>query len=135
MKTKTERAAGPVSRGRWLAGALAILFGLATLAAGGQALFGGPAARAQAGDVVGFVLVFNFCAGFVYVLTGGATLLRQRWAVWLARGLAAGTLLIFAAFLVHVLQGGAFERRTLVAMSVRSLFWIVQALALPRLLR
>lgn len=35
---------------------------------------------------------------------------------------------------MHVATGGAFETRTAVAMSVRSVFWVVQALVLPRLL-
>jgi hypothetical protein len=111
-----------------------VAFGLATVAEGGHVLFGGPAARAEAGDVVGFVLWFNFAAGFAYVLAGVATVARRRWAVWLARALAAATLLVFAAFAVHVLAGGAFERRTVVAMTIRSGFWLALALGLPRLL-
>lgn len=102
---------------RWVAGGLAVAFGLATLAEGGQVLFGGPAARAEAGRVVPFVLAFNFGAAFFYFATGAATLARQSWAVWLARALAGATALVFLAFGVHVLQGGAFETRTGVAMT------------------
>lgn len=119
---------------RWGAGGLAVAFGLATLFEGGHVLFGGPAARAGAGDVVLFVLAFNFAAGFAYVATGAATLARRGWAILAARALAGSTLLVFAAFGVHVLEGGAFETRTVVAMSLRALFWVAQALALPRLL-
>ena len=111
-----------------------MVFGTATLIEGGHVLFGGPAARAEAGNVVDFVLTFNFGAGFAYVLTGGATLARRPWAVWIARALAVATLLVFAAFGAHVLQGGAYERRTVIAMTLRSTFWVVQALVLPRLL-
>ena len=120
--------------GRWLAGGLAVAFGLATVMEGGVVLFGGPAARAEAGHVVPFVLMFNFGAGFVYVLGGLATLLRRRWAVWIAQALALSTVLVFAAFGVHVLSGGTYELRTLVAMTLRSAFWVAQALVLPRLL-
>jgi hypothetical protein len=120
--------------GRWLLGGVAVAFGMATLVEGGHVLFGGPAARAEAGNVVPFVLMFNFGAGFAYVAGGLATLLRRGWAVWLARALALSTLLVFAALGVHVLSGGAHETRTLIAMTLRTGFWIAQALLLPRLL-
>lgn len=119
---------------RWAAGALAVAFGVATLVEGGHVLFGGPAARAEVGNVVPFVLTFNFGAGFVYVAAGVATLLARRSAVWVARALAIATLLVFGAFGVHVLSGGAYEPRTVIAMTLRSAFWIAQALALPRVL-
>lgn len=119
---------------RWLAGGLAIAFGLGTLFEGGRVLFSGPAAMAAAGKVVLFVLIFNFSAGFAYVLTGLATIAQRPWAAWVARALALTTLLVFAAFGIHVLLGGAFELRTAVALALRSLFWTVQALTLPRLL-
>ena len=92
---------------RWALGALAVAFGLATLLEGGSVLFGGPSARAAAGNVVPFVLVFNFVAGFGYVLAGVATLRQRRWALWIARGLALSTLAVFVALAVHALLGGA----------------------------
>ncbi len=119
---------------RWLAGGLAVAFGVATVVEGGHVLFGGPEARAEAGNVVPFVLVFNFSAAFVYLAAGLGTLSGRRWAVWLARALAGATALVFAAFAVHLLEGGAFERRTVLAMTVRTVFWAAQALTLPRLL-
>jgi hypothetical protein len=121
--------------GRWLLGGLAVAFGLATLVEGGHVLFGGDAARAEAGDVVPFVLMFNFGAGFAYVVGGLATLLGRPWAVGVARALAVSTLLVFAALGVHVLSGGAHELRTVIAMTLRSAFWITQALLLPRVFR
>jgi len=121
----------PVRLGfRWGLGLTALVFGVLTLLSGGNVLFGGATARAQAGDVVDFVLIFNFSAGFLYVATGIATLLGKRWSRQLARGLAATTLLVFAALGVHVTLDGAFETRTVAAMTVRSVFWIGQALAL-----
>lgn len=132
----TATVARPVPRnglGRWLLGWMAIAFGVATLVEGGHVLFGGPAARAEAGNVVPFVLMFNFGAGFAYVAGGLATLLGRRWAIWMARALAISTLLVFAAFGVHVLSGGAHEPRTLIALTLRSGFWVAQALLLPRL--
>lgn len=129
-------ALAPSSRrlGPWLAGGLAIAFGLATLVEGGRVLFGGPAARAAAGHVVPFVLRFNFGAGFFYVLGGVAMLLRRPSGLVVARALAVSTLLVFAALGVHVLTGGAYERRTVLAMLFRSALWVALALGLPRLL-
>ena len=96
-------------------------------------LFGGAEARAAAGNIVPFVLAFNFGAGLLYVLGGLATLLRRPWAVWVARVLALSTVAVFVALGVHVLSGSAHEIRTLFAMTLRSGFWIVQALLLSRL--
>lgn len=121
-------------RWHWVAGGLAIAFGVATLLEGGHVLFGGPEARAEAGNFVPFVLWFNFAAGFAYVADGTGALLRQRWAAWLAWAIAASTALVFAAFGVHVALGGAFETRTLVAMTLRTGFWAAQSIVLPRLL-
>ncbi|MBT9556355.1 MAG: hypothetical protein IV100_10015 [Myxococcales bacterium] len=118
---------------RWLLGVMAILFGIATLVEGGHVLFGGPEARAQAGAVVPFVLMFNFGAGFAYIVSGLATLDGRVWTLWVARAVAIATLVVFAAFGVHVLTGGAYETRTLLAIVIRSVFWVAQALLLPRL--
>lgn len=119
--------------GRWLAGALAIGFGVATLIEGSHVAFGGPAARAAAGPVVPFVLYFNLVAGAGYVAAGVGAVRGRGWALTLARALAATTLLVFAAFGVHVLTGGAYAARTVGAMALRSAFWIAQAIALARL--
>lgn len=103
--------------------ALAALFGLATLAAGGNALFGGEAARASVGNAVPFVLWFNFLAGFAYLATAFGLLGRQAWAIWLSIAILLATLAVFAAFGLHVWAGGAYEGRTVGAMLLRSLVW------------
>ncbi len=117
--------ARPSVRRRWMQAAslVAVAFGLLTLKEGGTVLFGGPQARAAAGQVVPFVLWFNFAAGFAYVAAGIGLWLQRRWALWIAVAIAASTGLIFAAFGVHVLGGGAHETRTVVAMTLRTLVW------------
>ena len=120
---------------RWALGVGAIVFGAMTLLSGGKVLFGGPAARADAGAVVDFVLLFNFGAGFAYILAGVGALARRRWSLHVARLLAGATLLIFAALGVHIAIGGAFETRTVAAMTLRSVFWIGQALALAHIFK
>lgn len=115
---------------------VAIAFGLLTLKEGGTVLFGGEAARAAAGHYVSFVLWFNFLAGFAYVVAGFGLWRRQAWAAWLAIVIAASTLLVFVAFLIHIGSGGDWEQRTLVAMILRSGVWLaIAAIASYRLLR
>ena len=125
------------ARRDWLllvAGAVAIVFGVATIRAGGLVLFGNERAVADAGSYVGFVLWFNFIAGFFYVLAGIGMWLRQRFGAWLAALLAAATVAVFIAFGVHIVTGGTWETRTLAAMTLRSVVWIVlAAIAMKRI--
>ena len=106
---------------------VAIGFGLLTIKEGGMALSGDEAAVSAAGNYVPFVLWFNFAAGFAYVIAGAGLWMRQRWALWLAVAIAAATALTFAAFGVHVLLGGLYEKRTVIAMSMRTLVWLAIA--------
>lgn len=114
------------------AGVVAVVFGLATIASGGRVLFGGAGPRAEAGNVVAFVLWFNFVAGFLYVLAGAGLLTRRRWSSGLSSLIAAATVVVFAVFLGHVLSGGLYEMRTLGAMVLRSAVWIGIALVARR---
>ncbi|MGE5330707.1 MAG: hypothetical protein ACM3Q3_02985 [Nitrospirota bacterium] len=115
-----------LQRNRWLRGAsvFAVLFGLLTLKEGGTVLFGNDAARSAAGAYVPWVLWFNFLAGFAYVAAGVALWRRLGWAAWLALGIGLATALVFAAFGLHVLTGGAFEARTVGAMALRTVVWL-----------
>lgn len=106
-----------------IAAAIAVVFGALTILSGGKALFGGAEARAAVGDAVPFVLWFNFVAGFAYVAAGLGLWLRRRWAMWLSTAILAATVVVLAAFGVHVLQGGAFEMRTVGAMILRAAVW------------
>ena len=112
-----------------------MIFGILTVFSGGRALFGGMEARAELGNIVPFVLWFNFLAGFVYVLAGAALLLARRWAAPLAMLLAVSTVLVFLVFAAYIFTGGAFEARTVGALSLRSLFWIAVALVALRAMK
>lgn len=116
-------------------GVVAILFGLLTIMSGGRVLFGDAAARSAAGAVVPFVLWFNFVAGFAYVAAGLGLMTRRRWAVRLSIVIATATLIVFAALGAHVWAGGAYEPRTIGAMSLRSIVWIGIAIFASRLAR
>jgi hypothetical protein len=106
-----------------LIGLIAIAFGLLTLKSGGEVLFIDGAGRAAAGNYVPFVLWFNFLMGFLYIAAGVGIWLQKRWAAWLAIFIALATLAVFAAFGVHISQGGLYEQRTLKAMILRSSVW------------
>lgn len=117
-------------RPRWalVAAVVAILFGILTIWSGGRALFGGADARAEVGNAVPFVLWFNFLAGFFYVVAGISLIAWKRWAALISAGIAIATLVVFAAFGWHVALGGAFEMRTVGAMTLRSVVWILIAI-------
>ena len=82
----------------WVISLVAIGFGLLTIKEGGTILFGDGVARAAAGNYVPFVLWFNFLAGFA-----------------------------FAALGEYVDSGAAYEWRTVIAMSLRTLVWVTIA--------
>ncbi len=116
-----------IQRGRLVrvVGVLAIVFGLLTLKAGGNMLFGD--GQSHVGPVVPFVLWFNFVAAFGYVAAGLGLLTNQRWSERLALGLAVATLAVFAVFGAHVAHGGEFAPRTVGALTIRSVFWVTAA--------
>jgi hypothetical protein len=114
------------------AAVVAVLFGAATVASGANVLFGGGAAAA--GSYVPFVVWFNFLAGFLYIAAGIGLWLHRRWAARLALALAVLTALVFGALGLHIVGGGAFETRTVAAMTLRTLVWAgIAALALASL--
>jgi len=99
-------------------------FGVLTILAGGGVLFGPESTRQAAGNIVLFVLWFNFLAGFLYLLAGNALWQGKRSASRLAGWIALATVLVFIALGVHISAGGWYENRTLAAMTFRSTFWI-----------
>ncbi len=109
----------------WIVTVIAVLFGLLTIKSGGQVLFGEMLYQKAAGNYVLFVVWFNFLAGFLYIAAGAGIWMLRRWAVWLSLLIAIATIIIFAFFGLHILEGGAYEARTCVAMSLRSLVWIL----------
>ncbi|MBU3030339.1 hypothetical protein [Paracoccus marinaquae] len=118
-----------------IAAGAAVLFGAMTLLSGGQVLFGGGAAQAAAGNFVPFVLWFNFLSGFAYILAGIGMVLDRSWAPWLAIALASAIAAVFALFGLHVLGGGAFEFRTVAAMTLRLAVWVAIAMIARRSIR
>ena len=77
------------------------------------------------GAVVPFVLWFNFLAGFAYVAAGLGFWFRTDWATVLSIAIALATAVVFAAFLWNVSKGVAFEARTMGAMGLRLVVWVI----------
>ena len=98
-------------------------------------MFGSLESRAGFGNAVPFVLWFNLLAGFVYIASGTGLLLCRRWAVYTSLFFAVSTILVFVAFGVHVIGGRAFERRTIGALTIRSLFWIAVTIVSMRAMK
>ncbi len=89
-----------------MAGAAAAVFGVMTVVSGGTVLFGGDQLSRLAGNVVSFVLWFNFLAGFAYVTTGIGLWFARGWARWMAIAILIGTAVVLCAFRVYLSQGG-----------------------------
>lgn len=113
-----------------VAAVVAVLFGAATVWSGGNVLFGSGAKAA--GNYVPFIVWFNFLAGFAYIAAGVGIWRGRTWAAALAAALAVLTALAFAAFGAYVAMGGAFEMRTVAAMTLRTVLWAAIAALLMR---
>lgn len=115
----------PYERSLQIAAALARVFGLLTIVVGGMVLFGGKDSADLAGEVVPFVLWFNFGAGFAYLAAGFGLAHRKTWGFWLAVAIAVASALVLAALGLHIGRGEPFEPRTLGAMTLRTGGWWV----------
>lgn len=98
-------------------------FGLATITSGGSVALRVGSAYDLAGDVVPFVVWFNFVAGFFYVIAALGIWDNRGWARPLAVLITASTVLVAAGFVLSVASGHAFELRTVVALSLRFVVW------------
>ncbi|MCP4183961.1 MAG: hypothetical protein GY761_11695 [Hyphomicrobiales bacterium] len=105
-----------------VASIIAILFGALTVFSGGSVIFLSEAAQA-AGNYVPFVVWFNFLAGFAYMISGIGLYKWRQWGVNLSMVIAVLTLLVFAGLGFHILSGGAYEMRTVIAMTFRLSMW------------
>ncbi|MFO1472123.1 MAG: hypothetical protein U1F27_13930 [Turneriella sp.] len=123
-----ERGTKPVLR--YILAAAALIFGVATIKAGGDVLFFSAQARNAAGSYVPFVLWANFIGGFLYVMAGLFILLNSTQALRLSVIIAAMTFTVLIAFLIHIAVGGTYETRTLAAMVFRSVVWVAIVLIL-----
>jgi hypothetical protein len=112
-------------------GLVILIFGVMTLVSGGRAIFTeeGIASR---GHIVPLVLVFNFIAGFFYFFASILTFKLNPSVKMLAIALAVSCGMVWLYLIYHILHGGLYEHRTLVAMSFRTIFWVVLAIYFRR---
>lgn len=106
-----------------LASVVAMFFGGLTIVSGGLALFGSGTTRTLFGDVVQPVLWFNFLSGFAYALAGTGMRAGKRWSVWLSATIFLSILCSGIVLGLHIVDGGAYEVRTVAAMIVRGATW------------
>lgn len=120
-------------RPKWLTvvASIAILFGIATLKEGGAVLFT-EEGKLGAGNYVPFVLWFNFIAGFAYIMCGIAFFRLKSCSRYLSTVIAVTTTIVFILFGAHIYNAGAYELRTVFAMTIRSTLWISIAIAALR---
>jgi len=93
-----------------------------TVFSGAQNLFNEEVIRTQ-GNIIPVVLCFNFLAGFLYILIAALILKTKRIALRLTAFLSSMNIVVFLYLLNHIYSNGAFEMRTLIAMSFRTAFW------------
>ena len=106
---------------------IAVVFGALTLYSGGRNLFN-DAVIAQAGNTIGFVLWFNFLAGFAYIFAGYLLWQWKLCGVRLSAVIAGATVLVFLAMGIYVIQfGGLYSGKTVAAMVLRSSVWLLIA--------
>ena len=98
----------------------------------GDVLFVSEQARIAAGNYVPFVLWANFIGGFLYITAGLLLLLNATQALRISVLIAAYTIAVMIALVVHIALGRAYEIRTLAAMGFRTIFWVTISLILLR---
>lgn len=108
-------------------GGIATVFGLATLAASSSVLFGPDTARRLAGDVVPFVVRFNFVAGFAYLAAAAGLWHGHPWGRRLAVVIALATLATGLVFAAVAFSGTKVEPRTGAALAFRAAVWAILA--------
>lgn len=105
-------------------GGVAILFGIATLISGGRAIVALHGIPDPTAKTVPFVLYFNFAAGIAYMVAGAGLILQRKWAPALAVAIALATTIVFLGLGAWILTGNAYEVRTVLAMVLRTVFWL-----------
>lgn len=108
---------------RWSIAGVCIVFGIATLVAGGRALFGPADVRAALGVILYPLLWFNFLMGGVYCAVGLAVAWQVDWARWAAAAIAGANGAAAIAVYVYWLLGNPVEPRTLGAVLIRLGVW------------
>ncbi len=114
-----------------LAALVSLIFGLATIFAGGSVIFDLFGMREIQGNYVLFVVWANFICGFLYIISSFGFFKFRKWTVRIL-GLAVIILLIaFLGLATWIMKGNIYETKTIAAMSFRTvititLWWIAK---------
>lgn len=106
-----------------------LIFGLATIFAGGSVIFDLFGMREKEGNYVLFVVWANFICGFLYIISSIGFFKRRKWTFGM---LSLAFLILIATFLslaIWILEGNIYETKTIMAMTFRTLItlalWLV----------
>lgn len=98
------------------------LFGLLTLFMSGSVIFDLFGIREKEGNYVLFIVVTNFLAGFLYLLSAYGMFTSKPWASRLLVAITGMLILSFMGLMIHVNLGGIYETQTIKAMLFRISF-------------
>lgn len=105
------------------------LFGLITIFMGGSVIFDLFGIRVKEGNYVLFVVWANFICGFIYLATVYGFLKNKKWSAILMWIATLVLIITFVAFFIHIHSGGAYEKKTIYAMTFRTTITLAIAIA------
>lgn len=112
-----------------LIAAFLALFGLLTIFMGGSVIFDLFGIRAIEGNYVLFVVWANWICGFFYLFAAYGLVNQKRWTSKLLFAAFFLLAITFIAFAIHILNGRIYERKTVFAMTFRTIITLVAAIA------
>lgn len=112
-------------------GIVFFVFGIMTIISGGRSLFTDIGLSTR-GNIVPLVLWFNFIAGFFYVIAGASLFKLKPCVKRLSFVLAILNAIVLVYLVNHIYQGGLYEKKTVLAMSFRTIFWVTSAVYFHR---
>ncbi|MCE9538577.1 MAG: hypothetical protein K8R85_05085 [Bacteroidetes bacterium] len=98
------------------------LFALITLFMSTSVIFDLFGIREKEGNYVLFVVISNFIAGFLYLLSAYALFTEKKWATKLLFITTSILIISFVGLLIHANAGGVYEQKTIKAMIFRIAF-------------
>ncbi|MCB0410723.1 MAG: hypothetical protein KDD29_10925 [Flavobacteriales bacterium] len=102
-----------------IAAILISLFALVTLFMSTSVIFGLFGIREKEGNYVLFVVISNFMAGFLYLVSAYGLLREKSWTTKLLLFTAITLIVCFIGLLFHINSGGIYEQKTIKAMLSR----------------
>ena len=108
----------------YTAGTILAFFGLVTLFMSTSVIFDLFGIREKEGNYVLFVVIANFICGILYMVAAYGLFLNKNRATTILSIATAILLITFIALAFHIFRGGIYEKKTIAAMSFRTLLTI-----------